>query len=176
MMRIRHHTLPDYLFWFGCVILAALFQTNWPELLKLQDVSPDIVLVLVVYFAIAFGEERAMLTALVGGLYLDVAVNTTLGHHVFCYVLIGYFCGRLSMRLITEHEAIKAGLVLLASFSQGVLFIAIQYVQQPHRGMLYPVLTNATPIAFYSAVVTPIVFLAVERIFHRREAITGGRL
>jgi cell shape-determining protein MreD len=97
-----------------------------------------------------------------------------LGHHVLCYTLIGYFCGRLSMRLITEHEAIKAGLVLAASFLQGVLFIAVQYVQQPQRGMLYPILSNAVPIAFYSAVVTPFIFLAVERIFHRREAITGG--
>lgn len=176
MIRIRRHTLPDYLFWFACVILAALLQTNWPEFLKLQDVSPDIVLVLVVYFAIAFGEERAMITALVGGLYLDVAVNTTLGHHVLCYVLIGYFCGRLSTRLITEHEAIKAGLVLLASFLQGVLFLAIQYVQEPQGGMLYPILSTAVPAAFYSAVVTPIVFVAVERIFHRREAITGGML
>lgn len=174
MMRIRHHTLPDYMFWFASIIVAALLQTNWPELLKLQEVSPDIVLVLVVYFAIAYGEERAMMTALIGGVYLDVAVNTTLGHHVFCYVLIGFFCGRLSTRLITEHEAIKAGLVLLASFSHGVLFIAIQYVQQPHRGMLFPILSIGAPVAFYSAIITPLVFLAVERIFHRREAITGG--
>ena len=78
--------------------------------------------------------------------------------------------------MITEHEAIKAGLVLLASFAQGVLFLAIQYVQEPQGGMLYPVLSNAVPTAFYSAVVTPIVFIAVERIFHRREAITGGLL
>jgi len=174
MIRIKRHSLADYLFWFGIVILAALFQTNWPELLNLQDVSPDIVLVLVVYFAIAFGEERAMITALTGGLYLDVASNTTLGHHVFCYVLIGYFCGRLSTRLISEHEAIKAGLVLIASVLQGVLFFAIQYVQQPGGGMIYTFLTSAIPCAFYSAVVTPIVFITVERVFHRREALTGG--
>lgn len=174
MIRIKRHTLPDYLCWFGIVILAAVLQTNWPELLKLQEVSPDIVLVLVVYFAIAYGEERAMITALTGGLYLDVAMNATLGHHVFCYVLIGYFCGRLSTRLISEHEAIKAGLVLIASVLQGVLFFAIQYVQEPDRGMLYPVLTGAIPAAFYSAIITPIVFITVERIFHRREAIMGG--
>ena len=40
--------------------------------------------------------------------------------------------------------------------------------------MLYPVLTGAIPAAFYSAIVTPIVFITVERIFHRREAIMGG--
>ncbi|MFA7692175.1 MAG: rod shape-determining protein MreD [Candidatus Hydrogenedentes bacterium] len=174
MIRIRHHTLPDYLFWLASVIVAALLQTNWPEMLKFQEVSPDIVLVIVVYFAIAFGEERAMFTALIGGLYLDVAANTTLGHHVFCYVLIGYFFGRLSTRLITEHEAIKAGLVFLASLMQGFLFLTIQFILEPQRGMLLPLVTNAVPTAFYSAVLTPLVFIAVERIFHRREAITGG--
>ncbi len=173
MIRVKRNTIADYMFWFGTIIAAALLQTNWPEFLKLQEVSPDIMLVLVVYFAIAYGEERAMMTALAGGIYLDVAINTALGHHVFCYVLTGYCCGRLLTRLITEHEAIKAGMVLAACFFNGILFIAIQYVQEPARGMLYPILTDAAPCAFYSAIVTPLVFLTVERIFHRREAITG---
>lgn len=163
-----------YLFWFLIVIAGSLLQTNWPAFLKFQEVSPDIVLVLVVYFAITFGENLAMFTALVGGLYLDVAINTTLGHHVFCYVLIGYFFGRISTRLITEHEAIKAGLVLLASMMQGILFCSIHYIQRPHVGMLHPLLSNALPAAFYSGLITPIIFLTLDRIFRRREVLIGG--
>ena len=122
MSTLRNAAIGDYIVWLICIVLAALIQTNWPELLRFQDVSPDIIIVLVVYFAIAYGEERAMFTGLIGGLYQDVAVKTVLGHHVLCYVVIGYTIGRLAARLISEHAAVKAGLVLVASFCQGVFF------------------------------------------------------
>ncbi len=166
----------DYILWLVCIVFAALIQTNWPEILRFQEVSPDIIIVLVVYFAIAYGEERAMFTGVIGGLYQDVAVNTTLGHHVLCYVVIGYTIGTLATRLISEHAAVKAGLVLLASFCQGVIFVAIQFALQPQRGILYPILSTAVPIAFYSAVITPVVFIVMERIFHRRMYISDGIL
>lgn len=115
-----------------------------------------------------------MFTGVIGGLYQDVAVNTTLGHHVLCYVLIGYIAGRLATRLISEHAAVKAGLVLFAGFCQGVAYIAIQYVQQPQRGMLYPIINTAAPIAFYSAVITPLVFIFADRVFLKRSFISDG--
>lgn len=176
MSRSRNLIISNYLVWFVCVVFAALLQTNWPDILRFQEVSPDIIIVLVVYFAIAYGEERAMFTGVIGGLYQDVAVNTTLGHHVLCYVVIGYTIGHLAARLISEHAAVKAGLVLLAGFCQGLFFITIQYALQPQRGMLYPILNTAAPIAFYSAVITPFIFLLVDRIFHRRTLVSDGIL
>ncbi len=174
MIRHRNDIVRDYIFWFAAVVLAALIQTNWPEMLRLQDVSPDIVIVLVVYFAIAYGEERAMFTGVIGGLYQDVAVNTTLGHHVLCYVVIGYVAGRLTTRLISEHAAVKAGMVFFAGFFQGMAYTTIQYVQQPQRGLLYPIINTAAPIAFYSAVITPFIFMIADRIFHKRTVISDG--
>lgn len=173
-MRWKHHPWTRHLAWLATVIFFALVQTNWPEALKLQGVVPDLVLIMVVYYAIAEGEERAMFTGLVGGLYQDVAVHTVLGHHVICHVIVGYIAGRVSTRLITEHAAIKAGLVLLASLGQGLLFIFIQYVQQPQRGMLYPLLAVVVPCAFYTAVVAPILFLLLDSVMGRRESIGRG--
>jgi len=172
----RNDYIREFLVWLVSIVFAALIQTNWPHLLRFQDVTPDIIMVLVVYFAVAYGEERAMFTGVIGGLYQDVAINTTLGHHVLCYVLIGYTIGRLATRLVSEHAAVKAGLVFLASFCQGLLFVMIQYGLQPQRGILYPIINNAAPIAFYSAVITPMVFFVVDRFFHRRSMVSDGIL
>ncbi len=173
-MRWKHHPWTRHLAWLATVIFFALVQTNWPDALKLQEVVPDLVLIMVVYYAISEGEERAMFTGLVGGLYQDVAVHTVMGHHVICHVIVGYAAGRVSTRLITEHAAIKAGLVLLASLGQGILFLSIQYVQQPQRGMVYPLLTAVVPCAFYTAVVAPVMFLALDAVMGRREPIGRG--
>ncbi len=160
--------------WLIVVAATALIQTTWPDFLKLQEVLPDLPLLLVVYFAIADGEERAMFTGLIGGIYQDVASNALLGHHVLCLVVVGYSIGRLSTRLITEHPAVKAGLVLLAGVVNGVLYTVVQYVQSPGNRLIYPVLTSVVPAAFYTALITPLAFVILTRIFHREEAPLGG--
>ncbi len=160
--------------WLLAIVAAALVQTTWPDALKLQGVLPDLPLLLVVYFAMAEGEERAMFTGLIGGIYQDVASSAVLGHHVFCLVAAGYAIGRLSTRLITEHPAVKAGMVFLAALMAGVLFTSIHYIQQPASGAIYPFLTSVVPGAFYTAVLTPFVFAVLGWVFHRRRALSGG--
>lgn len=162
--------------WAVASIVAALIQTTWLDVVKFQGVVPDLTLLLVVYFAIADGEERAMFTGLIGGIYQDVAGNYTLGHSVACLVVVGYLVGRVSTRLIIENPAVKAGLVLLASFANGVLFTIILYVQKPHISALYTIGTAVVPGAFYTAVLTPIVFLMLAWSFHRDELLKRGAL
>ena len=55
--------------WVTSIVVAAVLQTTWPELLRLQGVTPDLTLLLVVYFAMTEGEERAMFTGVIGGIY-----------------------------------------------------------------------------------------------------------
>lgn len=160
--------------WLGVVVLAALMQSTWPDVLKVEGVLPDLTLVLVVYFAIVEGDERAMFTGLVGGVYQDVASNSVLGHHVLCLVLLGFVIARFSNRLITEHPAVKAGLVFLAGLGHGILFTAILYVQKPNIEAIQTVFTQVVPAAFYSALVTPILFFLLGFLFHRRDLIQGG--
>jgi len=160
--------------WFLAVVLAALIQTTWPDTLKLQEVLPDLSLLLVVYFAIVDGEERAMFTGVLGGIYQDVASSAVLGHHVLCLIVVGYVVGRFSTRLITEHPAVKAGLVLCASVLHGLLFTAILYVQQPDIRAMYTIVTSVIPGAFYTALLTPLVFMILARAFRRHAGFQGG--
>jgi rod shape-determining protein MreD len=128
---------------------------------------PDLCLILVVYFAIADGEERAMFTGVVGGIYQDVASNTVLGHHVLCLVCVGYAVGRIATRLVTEHPAVKAGLVFVAGLTHGALFQSVLYIQNPDNGFIYPLATLTAPAAFYTALLTPFVFFMVNWILRR---------
>ena len=155
------------LVWAVVVVAAAVIQTTWLDAIKLQGVLPDLTLMLVVYFAIVDGEERAMFTGLLGGVYQDVAGNMTLGHHVLCNVLVGYIIGRVATRLITEHPAVRAGLVFCSGLVHGLIYTAVVYVQEPTRGALYTLATSVIPAAFYTAVATPLVFFMLARLFPR---------
>jgi rod shape-determining protein MreD len=161
--------------WLITVAVAALLQTTWPETLKMQDVLPDFILLLTVFFALNYGEELAMYTGLIGGLYQDTASNKVLGHHVLCLVIVGFVVGRLSNRLITDHPAIKAGIVLIAALFHGLLFTFVAFVQDPSIGAMYTIATSVVPGAFYTAVLTPLVFMVLGWFFRPKPlSLTGG--
>ncbi|MBL8440039.1 MAG: rod shape-determining protein MreD [Betaproteobacteria bacterium] len=163
------------LIWILATVVMALVQTTWPDFLTLQGVTPDLTLILVVYFAIAEGEERAMFTGALGGIYLDVASKVDLGHNILCLVVIGYAAGRLSTRLVTDHPAVKAGLVFLAGLAQGVLYTSIRYVQFPaDTPVLETIIAAVIPTSFYTAVITPFVFFALSRVFKPVAAPQGS--
>lgn len=151
--------------WLIVVVVAALVQTTWPDFLKIQGVTPELVLMLVVYFAIVSGEERSMFTGAIGGIYQDVASKAVLGHNILCLVVVGYAVGRISTRLVTDHPAVKAGLVLLAGIAQGILHTVIAYIQYPDTPVVTTIVSAVVPAAFYTALITPFVFLVMDRVF-----------
>jgi rod shape-determining protein MreD len=162
------------LWWAVVVVAAALIQTTWLDAIQFQGVLPDLTLLLVVYFAISEGEERAMLTAVLGGIYQDVASNAVLGHHVLCLVIVGFMVGRIARRLVLDHPVVKVGLVMMGSLAHGFLYTVIEYVQTPGKSAIHMLMTNVVPGAFYTALFTPLVFFLLARSFSRHEPSQGG--
>ncbi len=162
------------LIWAALAPVAVLIQTTWLESIRVAGVTPDLVLLLVVYFAITEGEERAMYTGVLGGLFYDIIRDAALGHHILAFVVAGFVTGRVSRRLITEHPAIKAGLVFGASILYGLLYTAILYVQTPQIGALNTIAAHVVPAAFYTALVTPLLFYLLDWSFRRATPVQGG--
>jgi len=160
--------------WFVVVIAAALIQTTWLKPIRLFGVEPDLTVLLVVYFALKEGEERAMFTGALGGLFQDVASDAVLGHHVLCLVVAGYAVGRICKRLMTDHPAVKAALVFGASLVGGLLFTAISYVQEPGTAAVNTVVARVVPGTFYTAIVTPLAFWFLDTLMRRFPAAQGG--
>lgn len=155
--------------WAIAVIAAVLIQTTWLDAIRVQGVLPDLSLLLVVYFAVTDGEERAMFTGALAGVYQDVAGEAVLGHHVLCNVVAAYVVGRVSRRLVLDHPIVKVGLVFIASLLHGVLYLSIQYIQAPALPVFNRMINSVVPGAFYSALVTLPVFGLLALIFARRQ-------
>ena len=156
------------------VIAAALLQMTWLDIIEIWGVRPDLLLLIVVYFAIADGEERAMFSGVLGGIFQDIAGNNSLGHHVLCHVVIGYAVGRMTSRLVTEHPAIKITLVFISSIVYGFFYNTIDYVQNPEIHVFNNIAALVIPGAFYTALVTPIVFYSLTRTFHNEDTQLQG--
>lgn len=160
--------------WATLVILAALIQTTWLDVITVRGVQPDLVLLLVVYFAILDGEERAMWTGALGGVFSDVATSTRLGHHVVCFVIVGYVLGQISHRLIKEHPIVKAVLVVASALAYGVLYNFVSNLIDPEHRAFSAIANETIPGAFYTAVFAPIMFFVLSRFFVRKHLSQGG--
>lgn len=162
------------LLWLLLIIICVALQSTWVEAMTFRGVTPNLVLLLVVYFALNDSDERAMFTGALGGLFQDVVADKILGHYVLCNVVVAYAAGRIGQRLITDHPAVKVGIVFGSGIVHGLLFVAISYVQDPGSSALYAILANAVPSAFYTAVLTPVVFLVLDRSRRRHAAMESG--
>jgi len=160
--------------WFLLIVLSAAVQATWFEAIRYGGAVPDLVLLLVVYFALSDGEERGMFTGALGGVFQDVAADTVLGHHVLGNVIIGYAVGHVSHRLIAEHPAVKVGVVFMSALAHGVLFHLVSYVQDPGLGIIRNFVGNVVPGAFYTAIVTPVVFIALDGLRRKKGPTPGG--
>lgn len=156
------------LYWAGLVLVTALIEVTWLRAVRIGDVVPDLVLLLVVYFAMTSGPERAMFTGALGGIFQDVAADTGLGHHVLALVAAGYVGGMLANRLMLESPAVKAGMVLCACVMHGLLYIGVDFVQNPDLSVYDAILVSMIPRTFYTMLVTPIVFIPLDRTLSSR--------
>lgn len=164
------------IYWALLVVTASLIEVTWLGAIRIGDVLPDLVLLLVVYFAMTSGAERAMFTGVLGGIFQDVAAGSGLGHHVLALVVAGYIVGALADRLILESPAVKATMVLCACAVHGLLYVAVDFIQNPEMSAVDAILVSMIPRAFYTMLVTPLVFIPLARLMaprlpiQRREA------
>ncbi len=158
----------DVFYWFALIVLAALVQATWLEAMTIRGVMPSLIITLFIYAALTYGEEGGMYAGAFGGILEDVSSNAALGHHVLCHVIVAYVAGRVASRLITEHPAVKAALVLLAALSDGLLFLLVSYIRDPRTSFFDHFASNVVPAAFYTALITPLVFVILDRLLQPR--------
>ena len=77
------------------VLTAVLLQTTLLTRLPLPGGAPDLVLVLVVAFALAEGPLSGTVTGFVAGLLADLGSDAELGRVALAYTLVGYLAGLL---------------------------------------------------------------------------------
>lgn len=109
------------------VLTALLLQTTVVTRLPLPGVEPDLLLVLVVAFALAEGPLSGMTTGFVAGLLSDLLSTHEVGRLALAYAVAGYLTGMLrddadrSSLLPFGAVALGGSAALLAFAAEGVL-------------------------------------------------------
>lgn len=148
------------------VLTALLLQTAVLARLPLPGGTPDLLLVLVVAFALAEGPLAGTVTGFLAGLALDLGADHELGRAALVYALVGYAAGLIADD--RPRSRLLPPLVVAACAAGAVLAYAVQglLLGDPRTTVadVWPPLVSTTT---YAVLLTPLVVPVVRSLVRR---------
>jgi len=155
------------------VVAAVTVQLGVLPAIAVGDVVPNLVLVVVIAFALARGPEYGVLVGFAAGLILDLAppADHTAGRWALAFVAVGYLAGLA--RRDARASALAAVLVVAAGSFIGTSLFALSGLLLQDPGVTFEGVMHVLPIALvYDVVLTPLVVPAVLALMRRLEPVT----
>jgi rod shape-determining protein MreD len=141
-----------------------VLQSNVLSGFALSGVRPDIVLIVIVYFANANGSFPGQITGLASGVIRDLITLAPLGFHSLIYTAIGLLYGATKDKIFMDPILVPMLMVLVATLIKGVLGVLLAAVFGLEN-VLPSLLTTAFLIETgMNAVLTPLVFALLRVI------------
>jgi rod shape-determining protein MreD len=152
------------------VLTALLLQTTAIARLSIFGGRPDLVLLVVICFALADGPAEGMLVGFGAGLLTDLLSDHVLGLLALVLCVTGYVVGRV--KLLLDRMATVTPILMVAVASAGAVLAAagIGLLLGDPR-VRWDLVARATVLtALYDVVLTPFVFFAVSGLARRTDA------
>lgn len=164
-----------FLLGVASVLTVLLLQVTVIGRLPLPGVEPDLVLVLVVAFALAEGPMSGLVTGWCAGLLADALSAHELGRLALAYALAGYLTGMLQDD--TERSTLQPfGAVALGAVVVLGSYATVGILLGDPRVTLHAVLSNAVSAVPYAVVLTPFVVPLVAGLVRRLDVDPLRRL
>ena len=148
------------------VLLALLLQTTVVARLPLPGSPPDLLLVLVVAYALTEGSAAGMLTGFSAGLLADLLADAELGRLALVYVVVGYLAGLAAEE--TERSTLLPFVVVGLSCAGALLLYAAEgFLLGDPRSSIAALGRALTSSVAYDVVLTPFVVPVVGLLVRR---------
>jgi rod shape-determining protein MreD len=168
-------TFQRFLLGAASVLTALLLQLTVIARLPLPGAAPDLLVVLVVAFALAEGPMAGMVTGFVAGLLVDALSVHEIGRLALAYAVAGYFAGLLQDD--TERSTLLPfGAMLLGSSAALLAFSCEGILLADEHITLYSVARAAISSVPYDVVLTPFVVPVVSGLVRRLDVDPLRRL
>lgn len=158
------------LFLFVGILIQTTILNNLP-----LNISPDISMIMLVYFSIRYGSATSQLSGFASGLMQDFVSLSPLGFNCFIKTVLGFVTGIFHDRLIMDPILFPILSVSVVTIFKGILqFLLIELFSIPlsvsrvfSSNLLMEILINA--------LLAPVIFqflrILLDRIFPQRKTL-----
>jgi rod shape-determining protein MreD len=150
---------------FGLTILTAvLLQSTIFARLTLFGVAPDLVLAVVISFALIEGPSAGALLGFSGGLLRDLLLDAPTGLTGLAYLVIGYVVGSIRPYLQSTSVFVPAAGIFFGSMAATTVYEVLQALLGERTGPISRSLEVVLLTAVYNTILAPFVYPPVRRI------------
>ncbi len=154
------------------VLLGVLLQATWLPALNLPgQVIPDLVLIMVVNYALLRGSDEGLIFGLCAGFFVDILAGGLIGVQVATKTLAGYTVGLLEKTIFKDNLLLPALAVFVATISLETLHFIMYMAFKVNNNFIDVMLNMIFPLALYNAFFAPFIyylFLKLERYLIER--------
>ena len=142
--------------WIRFAVLLCLVTVLQAGLLDHWNVKPDLLLILLVFFAIYCNTSEAVTTSFTIGFAADI-IGTSMGPQIISFGLFGTLLAYLHRVIAIRKMPYQAAAIFLTGLLAGTLAYFLTFLKgQPTTPNMYTVLFATS---LYSAIVGPFLFL-----------------
>lgn len=145
---------------YTILVAAFLIQLLFLDHMKIWSAKPDLLILLVVFYAIFFGPAAGAEAGFVSGLFKDIYSLDIFGANAVLLLLTGLIAGILSPKLFKESKLtqgtlvfVSSGLYMIIHYFVSSFIFKITYVTLPEY--LYDLIL---PSSLYTAVLSFLIF------------------
>ena len=138
------------------IIVQALSSTFFQNF-RIGNISPNIILVIIVSFALLRGSKEGAMIGMLSGLLQDASFSITIGSSVVVYCIIGYICGKFNKNFYRENFIVP----LVCTFLCGLFYSFINLVLLGARGpinIVYLIKMVIIPELIYTVTLSLIIY------------------
>jgi rod shape-determining protein MreD len=141
------------------VLLTALIQAGMVDILALTNINikPDLLLVIMVFFAIFSGTKNAVITSFTIGFAADIISTAAMGSKMLSFGICGTVLAYMTRLIVIKKMTHQALIIFLTALLTGFLAHLLNSLKTPQTADF--IYTAILGMALYSAIIGPFLFL-----------------
>lgn len=146
------------------VICAGFMQVAAFDYIEIAGIRPDILLLIVISVSLSCQKPETVKTAIAAGLIKDVTSSSVFGSYILSFLVLGLFLNYHQRRFYKERIFTQALFGFCSYIFIAIFIFGLNSIAHRDLGLFYIFLNIAVKGAFYTAVVSPLVFFVTSKI------------
>jgi len=155
--------------WPGTIVIAIIIQSTLLPLVGVKGICPDLLLVLVVSYALLSGKEKGVGMGFFAGLLQDLAFGSIFGINTLSKLATGYVCGLAERKVFKEHVLLPVVATAVATVFNGLFMLMVLYMLGYKVDIVSALMNNLVPLVGYNVIIA----IPVHHIVYRLTAFTS---
>lgn len=147
------------------IVTALLLQSTVFTQIKLVGVRPELLYVVTILMAIREGPAEGAIVGFAGGMAQDFLLDQPKGITALTLTLLGYTVGLARQYIVSPSPLLPTVLVGVGTFAGVIFYEVVSFLLGQLDDPFLFSLRVALLSAVYSAILTPLVFPVLRRIF-----------